>query len=228
MRYHDDGFSVNFVELFQDIEHVLRRLTVEVSDGLVSEDNLRIVDKRSRYRNSLFLSAGDFAWKFIHLFCDAETAEELYPIFMSRMSRLTAERLRETDVIDNAEGRDEVKRLEDHADPCLVKLHLFFSGHLGKGFFLDDDIPVCWSLKSGNRIQKRRFPATRRSVNDDVFLWVDVEIGFLERADFIRLALIVDDLEMRYCDDWFGHANIIPSFCFLRRALYCYLISFSL
>ena len=103
MGDHDDGFSVDFVQFFQNVEHVLCGFAVEISDRFVGEDNVGVIDERSRDGDSLFLSSRELARKFVHLFRDAETTEELDAVFASGLDVLAAEGFGKADIFENIE-----------------------------------------------------------------------------------------------------------------------------
>src|SRR5256885_12453404 len=59
MCYHDDGFSSLAAKRLQHHQHFLRRMGVQISGGLVGDDQAWVRDQRACDGYALFLPAGE-------------------------------------------------------------------------------------------------------------------------------------------------------------------------
>ena len=76
MRDHDNELFVR--DLLQKLHDLHRRLTVERAGRLVGQQNLRIVDQRTRNRNALHLSAGHLVWLLVQLVAQPDFFQRLH------------------------------------------------------------------------------------------------------------------------------------------------------
>ena len=76
MRDHDDETILR--DLFQDLHHLHARLAVERAGRLVGEQDIRIVDERSRDGDALHLTAGHLVRLFVELVAEAHALERLF------------------------------------------------------------------------------------------------------------------------------------------------------
>ena len=228
MRHHDDRLLVDIVELLEDREHILSGFAVEVSDRLVGEDDIRIVDQGAGDSDALFLSARKLIGEFVRLCRDAETVQQPHALLATLRRAFSAKNLRQTDIVDDSERWDEIKSLKDHPDFRLVKLEFLLVGHGRERNALHGDVPVRGALQTRNGIKQRGFSAAGRTVDDDVFLGKNPQIGFLERPHLVRLSLIVDDAQFVDVDDGFDHnlflflsyAIIVPYIRIRKKVVY--------
>ena len=61
VSYHDDR-ATGSIELLEKRHDFFTRLAVEISGGLVGEDDGRVVHERPGDRNALLLAAREFTW----------------------------------------------------------------------------------------------------------------------------------------------------------------------
>lgn len=149
MGHHDDRLLVDFVELLQDLKHVLSTFAVEVADRFIGEDDVGIIDQRAGDSDALLLSAGELAREFVGLFSDAEAAKQLVAGFEPLFRGFAAEDFRKDDVVDDIERWDEIESLENHTDESLMEFQVLLFGHLRDDFVLDGDTAIGGGLQSG-------------------------------------------------------------------------------
>src|ERR1700722_3921777 len=93
----DDGFLVGLVE---------------IAGGLVGEDQLGMIDQRASDGDTLLLAAGKLRWEMADAAGESGTGERGASLgFVGGAMEI----LREHDVFESSEIRDEVKLLEDEA-----------------------------------------------------------------------------------------------------------------
>ena len=99
---------------------------IERGDRLVRQNDVRILRQRARQRDALLLAAGELVGAHIGLVQNADLVQGLerldFVLFAERTQKHAPERhVRHAGgehVFDHARARDEIKRLEHHADPA--------------------------------------------------------------------------------------------------------------
>ena len=119
----DAQFLIDVYEVLHDLLGCHR---VERGDRLVRENDMRVLRQRARQRDALLLSAGELIRTHIGLVQNANLVQRLerleFVLFAERAQQHAPERhVRHAGgehVFDHACARDEIKRLEHHADPA--------------------------------------------------------------------------------------------------------------
>ena len=107
-------------ELAHDVEHLGDELRVEGARDLVEEHEVRLHRQRPDDRDALLLAAREPVGVVRGLVLEAEAARAAPSPASSASARDAAEDLprRQRDVVEDAQVREQVERLEDDADPA--------------------------------------------------------------------------------------------------------------
>ncbi len=101
------------VELTQKAQDDFFVLRVEVSGGLVSQNNFRIIDQGACDADALLLTAGKLRWQVIGAVPKADAGQRVNRfLLVSHAVKV----LRQHDVLDRGEKGDEMELLEDESD----------------------------------------------------------------------------------------------------------------
>ncbi len=117
VRHHDEGHAALPVQLAQLCHDLDLGLLVEIGSGLVGEQERGFVDERARDDGAALLAGRDFRRISLDVGGEAELAEEVGrgAIGCLRVAGATEER-RQRHVVDDAQGRQQARELEDEAD----------------------------------------------------------------------------------------------------------------
>src|SRR5262245_29701439 len=83
MGNHDDRFSEFLVQPLEEIHDFLSRVSIQVSGGLVGEQECRIRDDRPRDCNPLLLTAGELAWIMLHAVLQPDQTQRRLDVLVS-------------------------------------------------------------------------------------------------------------------------------------------------
>src|SRR5260370_4864623 len=112
MRDHHQGPAL-LVELTQKAQHDFFVLSVEVSGGLVSQNNFRIIDQGARDADALLLTSRKLRRQMIGAVPKADAGQRVNRFLLVSHA---VEVLRQHDILDRGEKGDEMELLEDESD----------------------------------------------------------------------------------------------------------------
>ena len=112
VRDHEDGVA-GFVELAKNVNDDFFVGFVEISGGLVGEDEFWLIDERAGDGDALLFAAGKICGEMLEAISKADSLERFDGL---RFVGDGVEVLREHDVFERGEIRDEMKLLEDETD----------------------------------------------------------------------------------------------------------------
>ena len=185
VRHVDGGRSEAPLELLQFVARQIAQLGVEVTEGLVEEEHVRLADHRPRERDALPLSAGKLARLALEQPVDAEhrgrLAHALVDGFRVDLLRLEGE----GDVLLNRHVRVQRVALEDHRDLALARRQIVHHA------VADDDVAGGLLLEPGDHAEQGRLPAAGRTEQDE-------ELSFASReVDAVDRGVLLEDLADR-------------------------------
>ena len=127
--------------MYKVFHDLFGRHGIERGDGLVCQNDVRILRQGARQRDALLLTAGELVGAHIGLVQNADLVKGLerpdFILFAERTQKHAPERhVRHAGgehVFNDARARDEIKRLEHHADsaPEFAKGFAGKPGHVG-------------------------------------------------------------------------------------------------
>src|SRR6266446_7880009 len=112
----DNGFLRLLPDAQQLEVHLLARERVERAERLVHEDELGIVDERTRDRGALLHAAGELVWVHRLLALEPDQREEVAGARAALRHRQPENFRRQQHVVDHAPPFEEERLLEHHAD----------------------------------------------------------------------------------------------------------------
>src|SRR5438874_241322 len=119
VRDHDQG-RARLVELREELHHGLAVLAVEVSGGLVGEQDERIARHRARDRDALLLSARELAGHVPRAMRHPHPLERVVDALLSVGRRHATISQRKFDVFRDGQVADQVEALEDEPDVLVA------------------------------------------------------------------------------------------------------------
>src|SRR6267143_1552454 len=114
VRDHDDGLAQIFVQLPQHLQHDFRVFRIQISRGLVGEENLRLIDDRARDGHALLFAAGEF--RGLVMKAPRQTEHLRYDIEAMRVESVAMNKLRNGDIALGRERGEQIETLKDEAD----------------------------------------------------------------------------------------------------------------
>ena len=165
MRDHDD--ETVFGDLFQYLHHLHARLAVERAGRLIGEQNVRVVDKRSRDGDALHLAAGHLVRLFVELVAEAHALKRLDGALAALALAHARERERQLHVAQYRLVRNEVIALEDEADGVVAIAVPVGVGEILCRSAIDDEIAARVVVKAADDVEQRRLAAARMAEDGD-------------------------------------------------------------
>ena len=128
MRDHDHRLP-HVVEALKDREDLRARARIEVSGGLVREDERRVVQEGPRDRHALLLPSGELARAVVDAIAETDLLERAERALSSRVAISSVDE-RQLDVLDRVETREQIEGLEDEAEMLVAKTGELVVGEL--------------------------------------------------------------------------------------------------
>ena len=121
----DDNQATGGRQLADQPEHLLHLHEVEVSGGLVGDDQRRVVDERPCDRRALLLAARHAGWEVAGALGEPDPLEKLVRPPVGVRATDTGQPKRRGDVLSRRQAGNQVESLEDDAHraaPVLLEL----------------------------------------------------------------------------------------------------------
>ena len=192
-------------------------MCVQVSGGLVRQDNFRFVDDGPRDGHALLLAAGNFRRPVLQAVGEAEhLGDDLKAV---RVKAVAVNVLRDGDVAAGVERRQQVEPLKNEADLVPPQLGAFGVAHGGQIVAVHQDAPPRSLRQPSQHIEQRRFAAAGRPHHADEFSGQHFEIHAAQRRNF-HLSRVVQ-LPKIFGNDYRFHSLDPLWKAALRQAEYC-------
>lgn len=167
VRDHDDRLAEFLVELTQERENIFGTLRVEISGGLVCQDNLGFADDGARNRDTLLLAAGKLRRPMMKAVAQAEKFDG--QLEAMGIKAVTVNVLGERDIVIGVEGGEQVETLKDEADFVAAKKGTGRIGHGGQIVAVEQDASAGGLREAANDVQHGGFPASRGAHDGNKF-----------------------------------------------------------
>uniref|UniRef100_J2K6A4 6-pyruvoyl-tetrahydropterin synthase n=1 Tax=Streptomyces auratus AGR0001 TaxID=1160718 RepID=J2K6A4_9ACTN len=180
MGDHDHRHAVPG-ELLHDVQHLIDHLRVQRGGRLVEQHHLRVHRQRAGYRHALLLTAGELCGVLVRLGADTDPVEQRAGLL--RRCRLVGPAdlgLPQHHVLEHRLVREEVERLEDHADIGAQPGQL--AALLRQRLPVDRDAAGVDGLQAVDRAAERRLARARGPDHDDDLTAVDRQVDVLEHV----------------------------------------------
>ncbi len=175
---HEDDRVPGPVQAGEDLENDARVILVEISRGLVGQDESRLIDERARDADPLLLAAGHLARPRVELGFETDLDERCARLRLVGHGMVM---LRDHDVLERGQVRQHVELLEHEPDPLAAvarpcgiveRAHLLAS---------HGDRALVRSIEPAEEIEERRRARTGRAHDGQPLAGLDLEIHALER-----------------------------------------------
>jgi hypothetical protein len=179
VRDHQDCMAL-VVEIAQKANHGFFVGFVEISRWFVGKNKLGMIDERAGDGDALLFAAGKLRRKMQEAFAQADASKGFGGLMFIRGA---VKILREHDVFNRGEIRDEVKLLKDKTDFLGAKTRearFVETAHVNA---VDDGAAVRGRVESADNIDERSLTGTGRTHDGDPFARFDAEGDAIQRAD---------------------------------------------
>ncbi len=171
-------FAPYVVEEFEDLLAMAR---VEVPRGLVGEKQTRAGDETARDRGPLHLTAGKLVGMRLAAFGEINAIEELARAKVGVL--LSIQKPRQFDVLADRQMRQQVEKLEHHADFAAAIERQFALGESSDVASADPDRPGGRTVDSRDEVEERRLAAPRWADDGEELAGGDREVDRVEGDD---------------------------------------------
>ena len=188
----EDGLAAGFVEGQEDVEDGTAGLGVEVSGGLVGEEEGGIVDEGAGDGDALAFAAGELGGTVLEAMGKAEGFEERECFGFSRAGANEGlpdggfNHGGEERVFENIEFREQVVKLEDKTDVEIPQLVAFPEMHAGDALAAEEDVAHVGSFEGTGDVEQGGFSGARRAHDGDELAVVDLHIDAAENVHGFR------------------------------------------
>ena len=160
MRDHDDQAVVG--DLGEQIHDLHAGFGIERACGLVSQQDLGVVDERTCDGDTLHLAAGELAGLFVHVLGKPHAAERLDGALATLGARHAGKREGQLDVFQNGLVRDKVVGLEHEADAVVAVRVPIAVLVLACGHTVDEQVSVVVMVKAADDVEHGGLARARR------------------------------------------------------------------
>ncbi|GEM_PF-2386657 len=157
--------------------------TVEVSSGLVGEQDGRFEEQRACNCDALLFATGKCFWSVIGTFSQTKLGQELPSALDERATIAAIEDTGKDDVLKRRERRQQIELLEDHTNRATAVERERRLGHGVDTLARDDDRSAVGAIETGDEMQQRTLAAPRCAHDGDEPAAGNGEIQSTERVD---------------------------------------------
>ena len=188
MGNHDDRFSEFLIQPLEEIHDLLSRVSIQVSRGLVGEEECRIGDNGSRNGNPLLLTSGELAGIMLHPVLQADQTQSRLDVIVPLRLAQPGEQERQLHVFKSREHGNQVEGLKNKSDVVVAPMGQLAIGHRCDPDTIHLDFPGGRPIDTGDDVQERSFAGPRGSHQGQKFTFRNVERAFLQRHHFFVVA----------------------------------------
>src|SRR5258707_4686087 len=200
---NNDGEPRSLHQLGKRGEHVVGGARVEISGGLIGEQNAWCVGHCARDRNALLLAPRKLRRPVSGALRQAEIAEQVAGASGGFPAREAADHLRHDHVFDGGKFHQQVMELIDEADLGAAEARALGIRERGRRNLVDIDFAAIRMLKQARDVQERRLAGTGRRHQRNGLARPDGELGAFEDVERdVALAIVPVDLVQKE-DRWF-------------------------
>src|SRR5664280_981372 len=208
---HQHRLAVVAVERAQEAQHLLGRLAVEVTGGLVADEQGRVGDDRARDRDALLLPAGKLAGLVAGAVGQAHELQGDARALLALAGGELGKQQRQLDVALRRKHRHQVVELEDEANPRRAPLRKGARAELVEPLAADADAAGGRHVEPADHVEQRRLARAGRTHQRQEIALVDVEVDVVQHLHLL-LAALVDLREVADLDQ-LGHAMPLLLMC---------------
>jgi len=183
MGDHDDSHAELGLQLAQESKDRFAGGGIQIAGGLVGEKNLRAIDESAGDGHALLLAAGEFGGAVAKTMCEANALEGFADTRWALGPIHFGEAKWEFDILFEGHAREEVERLEDHADGVAAIAGEFYRGKSRDVLTMRGDRTGCGAIQAGDEIEERGFAGAGGAEECEELVVGNGERKFVDRAD---------------------------------------------
>ena len=219
----DDHGGVLLGERADDLEHLAGQLGVERGGRLVKAQDVRLEGERAGDRHALLLAARELVGVVAHAALQTHLAEQLDGMVLDLLVDLALvllivrpllgeQQARQHDVFQRRVLREQVERLEHHAEvqAALADLSVRFAGMVGgveQRFAVDDDLPGVRRLEEVQAAQQRCLARTRGADDGQRLAALERKADVVQHLGGAEALVDVVDFENRHSGSLLTRGN---------------------
>src|SRR6266404_2884702 len=183
-----DG-GATLVEALEELHDLFALRGVQVSGGLVGENELGILNHRARHSHELLLSAGKLIRKQVFLPDDVETiknvADQAHALFVRNI--FVGER--DFEIFEDRKIVDQVVALENEADIGLVQFVALLDVEFVDRLIEKIVFTIPRAIEHADNAEQRGFPRARRTHEGDELPLLNVDVDAAKHKEFAPTGL---------------------------------------
>ena len=176
VRHDHDGAALLAVNRLQKVDDLLAGVRVEITGGLIREEERGIGDEGASDSHALLLSARQLRGAMVQAIAKPDHAESLRRSPTTARGCFARENERKRHVFPGGHRGHEVKLLKDDADHCAPKFSLLRPIQRAQIPVAYADVSTRRAVHRRQQVQKGRFARPARSDHRD-----ELPIGHIER-----------------------------------------------
>ena len=177
MGDHDDRGAL-VMQLAEQVEDDLLVLLVQVAGGLIGENQLRVVDQRTRDAHALLLAAGQLARQMVSAVLQTDLLQRLKGLLLVD-DRMVV--LRDHHVLDGRQVRHQIELLEHQADQVLAHVGELAGVQILQLAALQRNGALARRVHAADHVHQRRLAGTRRADDGQPFALRNGQAQIIDR-----------------------------------------------
>ena len=173
--YHQRGAAFG-AQREEQIHDLLAGVRIEITGGLIRQDNRRTVDQRAGDGHPLLFAAGQFRGPMVHAFTETDAFQKGAPT----VSRLVARNARhaggQANIFQRGHFRKQMVGLEHETDFDIAQLCQPAVRKLRDGLAFENDFAAIRLIESAQQVQQGAFAGAGRPLQRDEFSAREKEI----------------------------------------------------
>ena len=143
--------------MIEQLKDLSARLVVELSRGLVREEQRRLIGKRNSNGNALLLAAREMLGLVVHTAAQPDERQEIGCPFPAVRAATPGKHHRQLDVLDRRQVREQIASglLPDKANLVAAVFDDLCRGHVQHVIVANVYSPGRWGVVAGQDVQKR-------------------------------------------------------------------------
>ena len=185
----DDGVAFG-VKLVEEGHDLVAGLGVEVSGGLVGEDDGRVVDEGTGDGDALSLTAGELVGLVQHAGAEVDVLEGGFGALFALVGGGSVVDQGQLDVVERGGPGQQVEGLEDEADLLVTDASQLVVVELGDVVSVEPVLALRGRVEAADEVHQRGFSGAGGPHDGDVFVVADAEIDAAEGVNLLITHLI--------------------------------------
>ena len=181
----DGGDAEPLLQLLELDPHLLAQLGVEIGQGFIQQQDLRLAHEPAREREPLLLAAGELGRRACLKSAHAhhvQCAQHLVLDLSRGVFAVARDLERKGDVLEHRHVRPDRVGLEHHADAAVARRHMDALVGVAYDLVGDDDFSGLRTLKAGEAAQRRGLAAAGGAEQRDQLAGADAERDAVDRV----------------------------------------------